>query len=254
MTKENKECKDRKALSQIHLHLLSQILQDVLKENTADALWLKLEELCITKSLTSKLHLKQRLYLHRMAEGMSLKEHLTTFKEIVADLETLEVKYEEEDLGLMFLCLLPNSYVTFKDTILYSPDTLTLNEVYEALFSKEKMKQLIVELEAHGDSLFVCGRPQKKNFCEEQRKSSKSRNSNKICHYCKKKGYIKKECFKLQNREKKFRNKQGEKSGKASVMELDQINGQLLVASDADLRASKNWILDSGCTFHMTPK
>ena len=140
LTKEDKERKDHKALSHIHLHLLNQILQDVLKEKIVDPLWLKLEELCMTKRLTSKLHLKQRLHSHCMAEGTSLEEHLTTFKEIVADLETLEVKYEEEDLGLILLCSLPNSYATFKDTILYSRDTLTLNEVYEALFSKEKMK------------------------------------------------------------------------------------------------------------------
>ena len=74
----------------------------------------------------------------------------------------MEVKYEEEDLGFM-LCSLPNSYETFRDTILYSCDTLTLNEVYETLFSKEKMKQLIVGPEAHGNSMFVRGRPQEKN-------------------------------------------------------------------------------------------
>ena len=56
------------------------------------------------------------------------------------NLETLEVKYEEEDLGLILLCSFPDSYTTFRDTILCSCDTLTLNEVYEALFSKEKMK------------------------------------------------------------------------------------------------------------------
>ena len=122
-----------------------------------------------------------------MAEGTSLEEHLMTFKEIVADLETLEVKYEEEDLGLMSLCSLPNSYATFRDTILYSRDTLTLNEVCEALFFKEKMKQLIVGPEAQGDGLFVRNRPQEKYSGEEQRKRSKSRNSNKICNYCKKK-------------------------------------------------------------------
>ena len=47
-------------------------------------------------------------------------------------------------------------------------------------------------------------------------------NSNKIYNYYKKKGHIKKECFKLHNREKKFENKQGEKSrkfGEASVVE-----------------------------------
>ena len=52
----------------------------------------------------------------------------------------------------MLLCLLLNSYATFRDTILYSRDTLTLNEVYEALFSKEKMKQLIVGPKAHGEN------------------------------------------------------------------------------------------------------
>ena len=155
----------------------------------------------------------------------------------------MEVKYEEEDLGLMLVCLLPNSYATFRDTILYSRDTLTLNEVYQSLLSKEKMKRLIVGPQAHEDSLFVRGRPQEKNYGEEQRKRSKSRNSNKICKYCKKKGYIKKECFKLHDKEKKFENKQGEKSRKsseASVVESDQTDGELLVASDVDSRASEN--------------
>ena len=73
-----------------------------------------------------------------MVEAASLEEHLTTFKEIATDLETLKVKYEEEDLGLMMLCSLPNSYATFRDTILYSCDTPTINEVYEALFSRRK--------------------------------------------------------------------------------------------------------------------
>ena len=63
-----------------------------------------------------------------------------TFKELVVDLKTLEVKYEEEHLELILLCSLPVSYVTFRDMILYSRDTLTLNEIYEAMFSKEKMK------------------------------------------------------------------------------------------------------------------
>ena len=69
------------------------------------------------------------------------------------------VKYEEGNLWLILLCSLTVSCAAFKDMILYSHDTLTLNEVYEALFSKKEMKQLIVELEAQGDSLFVCDRP-----------------------------------------------------------------------------------------------
>ena len=79
----------------------------------------------------------------------------------------MEVKYEEKDQRLILLCSLPVSYATFRDTILYSRDTLTLNKVYEALFSKEKMKQLIVGPKAQGDSLFVRDRPQEKNSGEE---------------------------------------------------------------------------------------
>ena len=69
-----------------------------------------------------------------MVEGTLLEEHLMTFKEIIVDLETLEVKYEE-DLWLILLCSLLALYATFRNTILYSRDTVILNEIYEILFS-----------------------------------------------------------------------------------------------------------------------
>ena len=109
-----------------------------MKEKAIAALWLKLEQLCMTKSLTSKLHLKQRLYSHRMAEGTSIESHLTVFKEIISDLEAMEVKHDDEDLALILLCSLPASYSIFRDTILYSRDTLTLYEAYDTLFSKRE--------------------------------------------------------------------------------------------------------------------
>ena len=80
-------------------------------------------------------------------------DHITTFKDIVADLENMEVKYNEEDLGLIFLCSLPSSYMTYRDTILYSRDTLTLEAVSKALRLKETMKQLINGSEAKAEGL-----------------------------------------------------------------------------------------------------
>lgn len=93
----------------------------------------------MTKNLTSKLHLKQRLYCHRLIEGVCLEDHLLVFKKIVANLET----YDEEDLGLILLCSLSPSYVTFRDTIFYNRDTLTIDEVYNALYFNKKMKHLV---------------------------------------------------------------------------------------------------------------
>lgn len=142
-TTEKKQQRDRKALSLIHLHLPNNILQDVLKKKTFAALWLKLERLCIIKSLTNKLALKQKLYSHRMAKGGSLEDHIIVFKEIVADLEMLEVKYDKEDLVLILLCLLFGSYISFRNTILYSRDILTIDDVYDALHSKEKLKYIV---------------------------------------------------------------------------------------------------------------
>ncbi|KAG8500642.1 hypothetical protein CXB51_004528 [Gossypium anomalum] len=66
LTDEEKKRKDRKALTLLHLHLSNEILQDVMKEKT---------------------------------EGASVHEHLTMFKEILSNLEVIEVQYDKEDLG-----------------------------------------------------------------------------------------------------------------------------------------------------------
>src|SRR5436190_21514017 len=83
-----------KALSQIHLYLSNNILQEVLQEKTAAALWLKLESICVSKDLTSKMHVKMKLFSHKLQEGGSLLIHLSTFNEIVYDLKAMEVKFD----------------------------------------------------------------------------------------------------------------------------------------------------------------
>lgn len=91
-----------------------------------------------------KLHLKQPLYSHRLTEGKSSENYLLAFKEIVANLETMEIKYDEENLKLILFYSLSPSYMTFRCIILYSRDTLTIEELYDELYSKEKMKHLIL--------------------------------------------------------------------------------------------------------------
>ena len=58
--------KDRKALSLIQLHLHNDILQEVLQEKTAAELSLKLESICMSKDLTSKMHVKMKLFTHKL--------------------------------------------------------------------------------------------------------------------------------------------------------------------------------------------
>ncbi|KAG8501790.1 hypothetical protein CXB51_004790 [Gossypium anomalum] len=242
LTDEEKKRKDRKALTQLHLHLSNEILQDVMKEKTAAALWKRLEQICMSKTLTSKFHMKQRLYAHRLEEGASVHEHLTVFKEILSNLEAMEVQYDKEDLGLILLCSLPPSYSTFRDTILYSRESLTVDEVYDSLTSYDKMKHLVVKPDSQGEGLIVSGRQDRNT--DDDRGRTQERN-----HRGKSKGRSK-----SSNRGEAAnqKGKQPENSGEADVVE-DYSDGELLVASVNDSKVSEEWILDSGCTFHMSP-
>ena len=98
----------------------------MLQKNHAAELWLKLESICMFKDLTNKMHIKLKLFKLRMQEGDSVMSHLSVFKEILSNLVSMEVKYVDEDLGLILLCSFPVSYASFRDTILLSRDELTL--------------------------------------------------------------------------------------------------------------------------------
>ena len=94
------------------------------------------------KEPTEQATLEATLVLPQMAEGSSLSSHLSMFKELICKLENMDVKYEDGDLALFLLSSLPDSYSHFCDTIMYSRDTLVLDDVITALDSKEKMKQI----------------------------------------------------------------------------------------------------------------
>lgn len=257
---EDEKRKDRKAVSLIQLHLSNDILQECLQEKNAAALWLKLESICMSKDLTSKMHMKMKLFTLKMEEGGSVLSPISIFKEIVADLKSMEVKYEDEDLGLLLLCSLPSSFASFRDTILLSRDELTVSEVYEALQSREKMKGMVRSegSSSKGDALQVRGRTEQRSSNEsndrwknqENRSRSKSKPPKKFCKYCKKNTHFIDECWKLKNKENRKNNPDG--NGKASIVSgASSDNGDCLVIFAGCVSSREEWILDSACSFHI---
>ncbi|KAJ9537531.1 hypothetical protein OSB04_030264 [Centaurea solstitialis] len=244
---EERELNDLKAQSLIRLHLFNDILQDIAEEETSYQIWSKLDRIFIEKSLPNKLHTKLKLYALRLSEGGSITAHLSKFKEIVGDLKNLAVKYDDEDLGLILLCSLPSSFVGIP---------LSLDEVYTALSSKEKMKEINPGHEPRAEGLNARGGSFERGSSSSSKSRSKSRgNTRKFCNFCKRKGHTIDECFKLQAKNK-AKNKTTGTSGEADVVEHGEFgfcNGEVMMVSERIMNTSEEWILDTGCTFHMCP-
>lgn len=102
----------------------------------------------------------------------------------------MELKVENEDLTLIPFYSLPSSYTTFIDTLLYSSDKIFLEEVYDVLFFKKKIKQLVVNFETQKESLIVRGKTSERDIGDGRRRRSKSRNKTVKCYYCKKMGHL----------------------------------------------------------------
>ncbi|KAG6429902.1 hypothetical protein SASPL_107959 [Salvia splendens] len=120
------------------------VIIEVADQETAAALWTKLESLYMTKSLTNKLLLKQRLFRLRMQEGTPLREHLENLNKILLDLHNVEVKVEDEDVALILLVSLPESYENFVESFMTGKETLSLEDV-DLLSTSEKIgnRQLV---------------------------------------------------------------------------------------------------------------
>ena len=50
----------------------------------------------------------------RMVEGTSIKSYLDDFSSVIMDLESMDVKIEDEEQALLLLCSLPFSYKYFR--------------------------------------------------------------------------------------------------------------------------------------------
>ncbi|KAL6521554.1 hypothetical protein OROGR_018123 [Orobanche gracilis] len=255
MTDEQWDELDEKAFSSIQLCLSKEVLREVANEKNVAALWLKLKNLYMTKNLANKLRLKERLYTIRMVEGTPIQSHLDEFNSIIMDLENLDIKIEDEDKVVLLVVSLPSTYKHFKEIMLYgNNDTLSFEDVKSNLLSKEKF-DLELHFVSNDESLIVRGRTQEKGSTSNKKSKPKSKGhkSNKFCRYCKKPGHEITDCFSLKRKQEKQEKGKSPQSSEAANVEADSDNDILLSVVSSNKRSKTEWILDSGCTFHMCP-
>jgi GAG-pre-integrase domain len=117
-----------------------------------------------------------------------------------------------------------------------------------------------------GEGLYTRGRSIKRGKIDNSRPRSKSQHKNLVYNYCKKKGHIKKNCFKLQNKLKYGGvNPKEDDSGNANIA-TDQSDFALFAEENSEIENStallvakglenrrEEWTIDSTCSFHITP-
>ena len=211
----------------------------------------------MSKSLSSKLYLKKRLYGLKMVEGSDLVKHVNIFNQIIGDLARVDVKLGDEDKAIILLCSLPSSYENLVMTLTCGKDEISLDTVSAALLSQAERRQHTSD-NSQSEGLYVRGNQDRGRTKEKQEGSNKqSRSKSKgkkpvTCYFCKEEGHFKRDC---PARKKKYEDKKSEESSKsANVVQKDDSDG-----ADSDMLSvtSRNysdvWIMDTGCSFHMTP-
>ncbi|GKC36281.1 retrovirus-related pol polyprotein from transposon TNT 1-94 [Tanacetum coccineum] len=241
---------NKKAHSAVILCLGNKVLREVTGKTTAVGVWSKLETLYMTKSLANKLYLKKKLYTFYMPAGRKISEHIDEFNKIVLDLANIEVKFEDEDLALLLLTSLPASYQHFVVTLLYGREALTLEDAMAILNSK-KIKERYKAKRDDGEGLYVRGSTDRRDSHQSRGKSrSKSQGGRLKCYICQSEDYLKRNCPKNNhNKSSGYVKKDDQPSSSGSTYD----DSEVMMVMSAHAQALLDLIMDSGCSYHMTP-
>ncbi|KAL8497416.1 hypothetical protein ACS0TY_020925 [Phlomoides rotata] len=203
--------------------------------------------------------MKQKLYSYKLLEDMGIEEQLDIFNKSIDDLEGIGVKLEDEDKAIILLNALPKTFEHLKDVMLYGREhSITLEEVQSVLKAKELQRSNEGKASSFsgGDALNVqkkWDKKKSKKFNKDYKKGDQSKGKEitqekiRTCHNCKKPGHIKKNYYSW------IRKQQALKDGGGNTADIVEKYDASEVLNVVEHPISEEWILDTGCSFHMCP-
>ena len=258
--------KQRKVRSTIIMYVTDQILRKIIKEKTAVGMLKILDAQYMSTSLPNRMHLKQCLYGYRMNESLTIENNIDEFLRIITDLSNVMVEISDEDQAILLLMSLPKQFDQLRDTLRYSKTTVTLDEVISSIHSKQ------LELgvngngkgsKSQGEVLYSSSNNRGRSgtrdsnqskFKGKGRSKSRGKGNQPTCWTCGAEGHFKRNCPKRSHdRGKEAAKETGESSAVTGIKYIESLTvSEVNVAESYDYR--EIWIMDTGCSFHMTPR
>ena len=179
-----------------------------------------------------------------MDPSKNLEENLDDFKKITVSLANIDEKNSEENQAIILLNSLPESYKELKAATKYGRNSLTLDDVLGALRSREL--EIKIEKKATSEGLQVKGMTPRRDQQKGRGKSRSKSRGKRVCWHCQKEWYLRRNC-------------PDRKKGSKGIFNNDLVNFSNGYANSEVLNVSTNqetneWIMDSGCSYHMTPR
>ncbi|KAG7567097.1 Integrase catalytic core, partial [Arabidopsis thaliana x Arabidopsis arenosa] len=244
--------KSEQAMNRIIAHVGDAVLRKIDHCKTAAEMWETLNKLYMETSLPNRIYVQLKFYSFKMSDSKTINENVNEFLKIVAELSSLEIVVGEEVRAILFLNGLSSRYSQLKHTLKYGNKALLLQDVISSAKSLERELDELQELEKSPSTVLYTterGRQPVKNNQKNGQGRGRSRSNSKTrltCWFCKKEGHVKKDCF---ARKKKM---ESEEQGEAGVITEKLVFSEALSVNDQLVKDL--WVLDSGCTSHMTSR
>ncbi len=214
--------------------------------------WIALKERYQVENATSKVELKRQFNELVMTDGQEPDDWFMEMDHLRNRLQAMESIIQDEDYVAHVLTNLTNEYSELVTVLEGDLEDLTIQKLRERVGSFYRRKQKLVGSAEDNSQALIhifkgrcnnCGTyGHKRTNCPKRtpKKDDRgNRGSVKICHYCKRAGHIKKNCFKLKNEEK---NKHQDVNEIALVAKQDH----------QGYKRKEVWYADSGASRHMT--
>ncbi|MGK2912533.1 MAG: hypothetical protein ACSLE1_22465, partial [Sphingobium sp.] len=226
---------------------------------TVSAMWAQLCAVKEPKGILGKLAVRRRLYRMTAKEGTSMAVHIAAFRKEQQKLALMGDFISEEDLALLLISSLPETWDTFSSAFFGSnanlKGTVSLSEIIEMLIEEdERLIERLTKAE-------IAHRVQ---FTNDRSHAVKP-----ICNNCKRTGHTKENCYTQGggkegqapwskssqksggNNRRKSAHRKGQETAKAAVEDLPDA---AYIATFDPAFSKTDWLSDSGTSSHIATK